>query len=179
MKKVFWGFFVLSFLLISSHAMATTIYYDLTNLGGGTWEYKYTVENDTASDIWDFVIYFSAVSDPSVFDYSNIMVTGNPDLTNWDIITAEPSVPDLGGYFDALALNTPIAPGDSLDSFKVSFDYAGTGVPGAQDFDIYDYDFNLVDRGTTQQSSIPTPEPTTCLLVVAGLISLAACRKKF
>ena len=34
-------------LLVSFQSAATTITYDVTNIAGSTWEYSYTVNNDT------------------------------------------------------------------------------------------------------------------------------------
>ena len=49
-------------MLLSSFqsATATTIYYDVANISGSTWEYNYIVNNDTLSfDIDEFTIYFT------------------------------------------------------------------------------------------------------------------------
>ncbi|MBN1765568.1 MAG: PEP-CTERM sorting domain-containing protein, partial [Sedimentisphaerales bacterium] len=59
-----------------------------------------------------------------------------------------------------------IAPGETVSGFSVSFDWLGTGVPGAQFYEIIDPDdFSTLDSGYT------VPEPgTTILLCLGGLM---------
>ena len=131
---------------------ATTVTYDLTNLTGTTWAYTYNVTNDTlVSSIDEFTIFFD------VNLYANLAVDSTP--ASWDPIVIQPdtAIPD-DGFYDALALSTGIAPGDSLGGFSVQFDFLGAGIPGEQFFDVVDpTTFASLDSGLTQASAVPLP----------------------
>jgi PEP-CTERM putative exosortase interaction domain len=151
------------------------INYDVNNLGGNTWEYTYTVQNDSlAVDIEEFTIWFDLGL------YENLTPTST--LIDWDEITIQPDIglPD-DGYYDALALVSGIAPGSSETGFSVSFDWLGTGTPGSQFFEIVDtFTFSALDSGdTTLVSSDPVPEPSTVMLMGIGLIGLTVISLRF
>lgn len=144
---------------------ATTVTYDVTNITGNTWEYSYTLANDSLGvDIEEFTVFFT------LGDYQNLAVSSTP--ANWDplAIDPDPGIPD-DGFYDALALSAGIAPGSSLGGFSVQFDYLGQGTPGSQFFDIVDpITFTSLDSGTTVPSVIPVP--AAIWLFSAGLLSL-------
>lgn len=158
---------VLSILIISTiqSANATTIAYDINNISGNTWEYAYTVTNDTLGiDIEEFTIYFGEGL------YENLVVGSTP--VSWDPIVIDPDsqIPD-DGFYDALALTGGITSGASLGGFSVQFDYLGTGTPGVQWFDIVDPDtFFAIDSGITQLVAVPLP--ATVWLLVSGMLAL-------
>jgi len=157
---------------------ATSISYDVSSLGGTGWEYTYTVANDTlGADIEEFTIWFDLAL------YGNLVATATP--ADWDplVIQPDPGLPD-DGFYDALALVAGIAPGDSLGGFSVSFDYLGSGTPGAQLFEVIDpATFDLLDDGTTVRAaagpgpSPAIPEPATGLLLGMGLAGLLVGRQ--
>ena len=154
------------------NARADGISYTLSNLGSGNWAYSYTVTNTAeASGLYVFDIYFPSVSSTDAFSYSNITETANPDSTNWITTVFPPSEPgDLGAFYDAEA-SIPIALGDSLGGFTVDLSYSGSAALGAQYFEIYDSNFSLLETGTTTLSTIPTPEPSTLLLLIFGMFA--------
>ena len=159
-------------LLVSFQSAATTITYDVTNIAGSTWEYSYTVNNDTLGfDIEEFTVYFD------VGVYENLTLI-TPTPATWDPLVIEPdNFLSNDGYYDALALSAGIAPGNSLGIFSVRFDYLGGGTPGSQYFEIVDsFTFDLLDSGQTS----PVPVPAAVWLFGSGLIGLigVARRKK-
>jgi hypothetical protein len=154
-----------------SNSFATTVSYELQHLTGDTWQYTYTLANDTlAADIEEFTIYF----DPGLFE--NLAATDTP--ADWDPLVVQPDpglpVPD-DGFYDALALSVGIAPGGSLSGFEVQFDYLGTNSPGAQFFEVIDPDtFATLDSGFTQV----VPLPAAIWLFMSGLIGLVGLSRK-
>lgn len=172
-------FILLAFVLfgLAPTVRADGISYTLTNLGSGNWEYSYTITNTTfASGLYVFDIYFPSVSSADYSNYSNITEVANPDSTNWLTTVYAPSAPNLGGIYDAFALTTPIALGQSLSGFAVKFTYSGTATLGAQYFEFYDTSYNLLESGTT--TAAPVPEPSTLLLLGAGIFGLFGVSKR-
>jgi hypothetical protein len=145
-------------------ASAATIDYQASNLGGNSWEYSYTITNDTlGAALEEFTIFFE------VGLYENLAVTAS--ATDWDSLVVQPDggLPD-NGYFDALAQGGGIPVSGSLGGFKVSFDFLGAGTPGAQPFDIVDPDsFVILESGSTAA----VPAPPAGLILLTALASLA------
>lgn len=157
-------FFVFTFLInVPMAGHATTVSFDVTNISGNTWEYTYTVANDTLGfDIEEFTIFFD------VGLYENLVATATP--ADWDPLVIQP---DLGlpddGFYDALALVIGIAPGNSLSGFGVQFDFLGAGMPGSQLFQIVDPNtFDVLDEGFTTL----VPLPGALWLFGSGLVGL-------
>lgn len=161
MKKI-WVFifnFIFIFSVVTS-VSATSIIYDASDLGGGTWQYSYLVSDFTFNTDYGFTVYFDYGL------YENIIPIS--DSGDWDEISWEPD-PLLGaGAYDALALTD----GASLiDPFTVSFHWLGIGTPWehAQDFEIYYLDpFQIIETGTTS----PIPEPGTLILLITVSLGL-------
>jgi hypothetical protein len=165
---------IVLFLGITATANATTISYDIINLSGSTWEYSYTVENNSlAGDIDEFTVWFDYTL------YENLAVTSS--LSDWDeiAIPTDTTIPD-DGFYDAYALFSGIAPGASETGYFVSFDWLGTGTPGSQPFDIVDpITYDTLDSGDTSLASAPIPEPSTVFLMGIGLVGLAVVSLRF
>jgi hypothetical protein len=159
-------------MIMGNQVYATTINYDLANLGGNRWEYTYAVTNDSmSSDIEEFTIYFNLGS------YDNLVVTS--PLASWDELVAQPD-PALtdDGYYDALTLATGISPAATDSGFSVSFDWLVAGIPGTQFFDVVDpITFDVLDSGSTVAATA-VPEPGTLLLLGSGIIGLIGIRKR-
>ncbi|MFC1751186.1 PEP-CTERM sorting domain-containing protein [Pseudomonadota bacterium] len=159
-------------ILFCGNTFATTISYEATNISGNTWEYSYSVSNDTlTSDIEEFSIYFDLGL------YENLTFTSTP--VNWDPIAFDPD-PFLpgDGLYDAFALASGIASGDMLSGFSVQFDFLGVGGPGSQWFEILDpFTFAVLDSGNTQLASASVPEPETLWLIGMGLMGMLLGKK--
>lgn len=151
-------------------AQATMIFFEAANISGNTWEYSYTVENDSLGfDIEEFTVFFD------VGVYENLVLADAP--AGWDPLAIQPdTLLPADGFYDALALISGVAPGTSLAGFSVQFDFLGTGTPGAQPFTIVDpFTFETVDSGSTQLADgiVAVPEPGSFWLLLAGLVCLS------
>lgn len=135
---------------------AAVVSFTSTLLGGNQWKYDYTVVAAAADPTIDELTIFF---DPT--HYANLSVVATP--LGWDPLVIQP---DAGipadGFFDALALVVGISPGTSLGGFAVSFDFLGTGTPGAQRFDIVDPNtFAILTSGLTTAAVVTPPPPTS------------------
>lgn len=143
---------------------AATVYYETTSLGGNSWQYSYTVANDTlGAPLEEVTIYFDVTL------YGNLTVTASP--AGWDslVVQADTQLP-ADGFFDSLALVAGIPVLGSLGGFGVSFDYLGTGTPGAQPFDVVNpNNFQVLESGTTI-AAIPLPASLWLLISAFGCL---------
>ena len=158
-----------------SMAQATVVEFDATSLGGNLWQYSYTITNTSPSlSFNELTVYFDYGR------YSSLSLLAAP--VGWDPIVIQP---DTGipadGYYDVLNLSGPLAPGESISGFSVSFSYLATGVPGAQPFDLIDAStFALVYAGTTSAATVaavPEPETYAMMLLGLGILGVTARRR--
>ncbi len=169
MKRSFVSCRVLSFLASSilfavvTTTHATTISYAVTSLGGNSWQYSYSVANDSlSSNIEEFTIYFEQG------DFENLRSAQAP--LEWDptVIQPDPLLPD-DGFYDGLSNTLSIAPGETLTGFTIQFDYFGSDMPGSQFFEIINAtNFSVLDSGTTTV----VPIPAAVWLLGSGIFSL-------
>jgi hypothetical protein len=154
-----------------SAAHATSIGYTATSLGGTQWRYDYTVSNTTlAVPIAEFTLFFSMGQYAKLHSVST--------APGWDVLLVQPdpAIP-ASGYLDALALAGGIVPGATATGFSVTFDYLGTGNPGAQPFTILDpVSFIEIDTGVTQPAAVALP--STPWLLLAGVQAMACLRRR-
>ena len=177
--KWFGRFFLLSglFVLVANSVQANPIFYEVENLAGSRWEYSYTVENQTASPIDEFTIYFD------IGLYTNLEVTGFSSL-DWDGFASAPgdNLPD-DDFVDWCATGpfcfediAGIDLGQTLSGFTVEFDWLGAGVPGSQFFEIVNPEpFEITSTGFTRLLEVnppSVPEPLPSVLVGLGLLAL-------
>jgi hypothetical protein len=174
------GYMLAGMLSLSTTAEATEIDYSITGFGGNAWRYSYTVSNTSLSTpISEFTVYFDRAL------YSSLAPTGAP--FEWDPLVAQPDANlPANGFYDALSFGAGLAPGETLSSFLVDFNYLGEGTPGSQPFDIVDSSIEpigLLDSGQTKlgapSTGLPEPNPSWLLLIGAGLCgALHALRSK-
>ena len=161
-------------MLLPLSASAAIISFSTTHLGGSRWTYEYQVTAEAADPaISEFTVFF----DPA--RYANLAVEASPP--DWDSLVIQP---DAGlpadGYFDSLALSAGIPPSSPLGGFSVSFDFLGTGGPGAQRFEVIDpASFEVLLAGMTTPDAPPTgvPEPGTLALSLTALALLRVRRR--
>ena len=152
-------------------AGATTIHYDVANISANTWEYSYTVNNDTLGfDIEEFTVYFESGL------YQNLVITDVSAVPGWDPLTVEPNnFLNNHGFYDALATSGGLAPGNGIGGFTVRFEFLGTGMPGSQLFEVVDpLGFAVLDSGQTSL----VPLPAAIWLLGSGIIGLAAFARR-
>ncbi len=153
--------------IVAGPAAATTVTYGLTNISGNTWQYSFSVSNDSLMvDIEEFTIYFDYTA------YENLAFPASP--ATWDPLVVQPDtgLPD-NGFYDALLFSgSGIGSGQTLGGFTVQFDYLGAGTPGTQYFEIVDPNtFAAIDNGQTTAETI-VPVPSALWLFASGLFGM-------
>ena len=168
MKKRFFVFFVcLLVISFSSQAFAAVISYELTDLGSGSFQYTYTMENNTLNEpLKLFTVWFDESR------YSNLVITSPTSINSrWDQIILQSSGFGVPLGYDASALSDGIAAGQTETGFAVKFDWLGMDLPGPQYYEVFDpVSFDVLEQGYT------IPEPATVMLITLG--STLLLRKK-
>lgn len=148
---------------LACSAQATIVKYSLTDNGSGNYTYNYTVENNTASPLTDFGIYFPDVSS---IDAANYVLGTALSPGGWTSIVTQPSAINLGGI--AEWYGNSIAPGGTASGFGIQFTHTGSVPLGSQYFEVYDAGLNVMEFGQTQPLTPgAVPEPST---VLAGML---------
>lgn len=164
-------FIILLFGIFNGTALSVpsaSFLYSETNLGGGSWQYDYTLYNtsiDLGFDLYEVAIDFSTSATFTVVSLPS----------GWDANTGS-------GFIDTFSLNqgtppdgTDIAPGASLSGFSFQLDYQAGNLP----FLAYLTDPNNPDPFSfIGNTAAAVPEPATLFLLVGGLAGLSYFRKK-
>ena len=161
-------------LFAAQSAKAVTVEYNLAALGGNSFQYEYTVTNDGSLGAGVAIEWFAVLFDPALYDETSLtIVTPEPLNTDWDQIILSSGLLIPAAY-DAFALTSSIAEGESVTGFSVIFDWLGAGLPGSQAFEIYDATTNdLIYEGMTV-----VPLPGAFILLLTSLFSMGALNVK-
>jgi hypothetical protein len=151
-------------LLTGVHAQ--TISYTATDVSGSTWDYNYTITNNTKSTIDEFTIF------ATLGQYSNLSVAASPSSFSSIVAQPDPGIP-ADGYFDAQAISAGLSAGRTLSGFSMQFTYSGSGSPGSQLFNIVDPNtFTTLAAGYTTAAGAATQAPEIHFGSVASAITL-------
>ncbi|MBL8267485.1 PEP-CTERM sorting domain-containing protein [Steroidobacter sp.] len=161
-------------MLCAAPSFATVITYQATQVGGTTWRYDYSVDNDSLdTPVEEFTLFFG------LDQYANLSALSAPE--GWDGFIAQPDplLPD-DGFIDVLALNSGVLPGQGLSGFSIIFDWLLEGTPGAQRFDIIEpLSFTVIESGfTTLATTASVPEPSSLALFGAALLGFGMFRRR-
>lgn len=171
LRTIAGGALLAALAMSGSRSEAVTIRYDVVPLGGQTYQYVYTVENDGAPGAAP-VRLFDVSFDPDLYETVSLTQTTPAPLSNaWsqDFLSA---VPGVAAAYDVSATGGGVGVGQVASGFSVRFLWLGEGLPGAQPFEIYDpTTFARIGQGVT------VPAPLTPWLVVSGATALLARRR--
>lgn len=142
---------------------APTIFYEAldlpdTNPGDDLSQYRFTLGEYAFERTQGLTVYFDEAR------YAGIADPTDGLDADWDSLIWQPdqALPDAGAY-DALALvDTP----DRIAPFTVNFIWRGSGVPGAQPFEVYNSVFAALATGHTSLK----PELSGQISIVPGAI---------
>ena len=168
---------VVAFVFAAQTASAALIDYELTSIGGTSYQYEYTVTNDGSLGAGVAVEWFAILFDPALYDESSLaIVTTDPPASDWDeLILGSGLLVDAA--YDVFALTGGIADGDGISGFAIEFTWLGSGTPGTQGFEIYDpNNFDLLETGQTLSNVVP--EPGTLALFILATITAAMTRRR-
>jgi hypothetical protein len=140
-------FAALGTLGFASGAKAIAVSYALVDLGGNLFRYEYTITNDPGAPSIRLVDLFF---DPSLYDETSLTDASSGAIaTGWNRMFLASGI-GVPAAFDALASDGGIPAGGSSSGFAVEFRWRGSGLPGAQGFEIYDpVSFVRLAAGTT------------------------------
>jgi hypothetical protein len=158
--------------LIVTNLSAITIDYTLSNVAGNVYEYTYAISGSFNANEAIFIDF--PTNSPSD---SNVTIE-DPPVSGFTA-TYQPGFG--GGQPNDVEYMSQVNNPSLAGPFVVEFTYTGTGQPGAQNYDVNQYDSNLnlqqtvVVNGTTMIEADPVPEPSGLGLGAMALLVMGAC----
>ena len=139
-----------------------SVQYTTINLGSSTWQYNYTLQGSFLAN-WGVALYFPT---PAYGGPITDLGTGGSDWLTF-AFQPDPTIP-AAGEFDIVGLVDNPYLGSTFD---VTFLWNGTGTPGSQSFDLFDFTNGaelLASGNTTAAAAVAEPSSLT-LMLFAGL----------
>lgn len=176
--------FALLLSVLAATVSATQVQYSLSNLGGSTWQYRFTLTHDGSlggAPLRWFSIGFATAS---FADTSLVTASPAEIQTGWNEVIL-PGGPGFPAHYDVFATGGGIAAGNSVAGFTVRVNWLGSGTPTAPPYEIIDpTTLATLEQGTAQPAGgagvpIPTLESWAllALLLAAGLIGAGWVRR--
>lgn len=168
--------------VFSCSAKAAIFSYDLQNLGGNQYSYTYAIENNGSLAEGASITEFQLLFDPMQYDELSLNFSNNGAFSaDWvsQFLTSAPGIP---ASFDIYTLGNGIPVGERISGFSVAFTWLGAGLPGAQEFQIYDANtLGLLESGSTEViQPVPLlPAYALFLTALAGIRLVANQKKRF
>lgn len=163
-------------LCVTSGAWSSPValHYELRSLAEPSrYEVSYTLEN---LGLQAGVSWFSVDFDAALYDLSTLLIKQSGAAPGWESAWLLPAN-GLPAQFDTYTLGSSLGVGDMLTDFKIEFTWLGGGMPGAQQFQVWDpLTFDLSFSGSTVGAQQAIPEPSAAALALLALIALAAAR---
>jgi hypothetical protein len=151
---------------LAAHLSGAAIEFQVSSLGGGTFEYTYTISSfvpctpSCAGDTLDLS-----------FDGAVYNVLSNPvaqPVSDWSTTVFQPNaLPGLAGDY---LLTSNVANPSLAGPFSIDFTLQPGAQPGPQPFTIFDANFNTLGTGTTTPVITGVPEPASFSLMTAGML---------
>jgi hypothetical protein len=165
---------------LAVNAPAATIAYTVSDLGGGTFQYTYSISGVTFSAGETLDIAFNGMSMPGLGGpYDALMAAQAGDSscsapgsctagTEWSLILFGPNSPpgSSGDYLATAQVSNPSLAGP----FFANFTLQPGAQPGPQSFTIFDANFNAITSGETTALVSGVPEPATVWLTIAAMV---------
>lgn len=151
--------FLFSSMAMAEYAPGASLLYYETDLGGGLWQYDYTVYNTSTADhnLLSIVLWFP----------QEATITGAPLPTGWE--SGNGYYWEGTNYTDQLSATSfepvyDITPGNSLNGFSFTVDYRAGDIA---------YDTYLTGSGVASGMTAVAPEPISSILFLTGGAALA------
>jgi len=146
---------------------------DLADTGSGDlWRYDYSIEGFTVND------YIDIIFDYSLYEFD---LFASPIASSG--VSAFLTPPDSTIFIDGLLQISPAFSGtpSSIETVSIEFTWLGSGTPGSQAVDLYDFSSigNFLVEGQTSPAQAAVPEPPLILLLATGCLLLASRRCEF
>jgi hypothetical protein len=172
--------------VLATQAFADTpisIQYTLVPLGGNVYQYVYSIRNNGTLPGGSAVKLFDIFFDSSLYQKSSLQIVTPSSLqSQWSEVLLAVIPPVIPAEYDVLSLQGGIPVGGAVTGFSVKFTWLGSGVPGAQVFQISDPStFQVLQTGQTvlDPTSVPAASTLSLILIGLGLALLAAYQIRF